>query len=64
MNPKSDRILGFLAPDIALSLATAPVLIALVGGNAIAQTLQELGSLSEEIFRGDRLPQLDFPPNS
>ena len=64
MNPKSDRIFGFLDPDIALSLATAPVLIALVGGAAIAQTLQDLGTVSEELFRGDRLPHLDFPPNS
>ncbi len=63
MNTHPDRALGFLDPDIALSLATAPVLIALVGATAIAQTLQDLGTLSEELFRGDRLPRLDFPPN-
>lgn len=64
MNPQTDRILGLLDPDVALSLATVPVLVALIGGNAIAQALQELGTMSEEIFRGDRLPRLDFPPES
>ncbi|HTL89509.1 MAG TPA: hypothetical protein VL134_08905 [Leptolyngbya sp.] len=64
MNPNSDRILGFLDPDIALSLATAPVLIVVLGGTAIAHTLQDLGTMSEELFRGDRLPRLDFPQNS
>jgi hypothetical protein len=55
---KSDRILGFLDPDVALSLATIPVLVVLIGGSAIAQTLTELGTMSEELFRGDRLPPL------
>lgn len=55
---KSNRILGFLDPDVALSLATIPALAVLVGGNAIAQTLTELGMMSEELFRGDRLPPL------
>lgn len=63
MKSDSDRIFGFLDPDVALSLATVPVLVALIGGNAIAQSLQELGTMSEEIFRGDRLPRLDFPPD-
>jgi hypothetical protein len=64
MKSQSDRILGFLDPDVALSLATVPALIALVSGNAIAQTLQELGTMSEEIFRGDRLAPLDFRDRS
>lgn len=63
MKSDTDRIFGFLDPDVALSLATVPVLVALIGGNAIAQSLQELGTMSEEIFRGDRLPRLDFPPD-
>ncbi|MBD1846415.1 hypothetical protein H6F89_23920 [Cyanobacteria bacterium FACHB-63] len=64
MNPDFDRIFGLVDPDVALSIATIPVLVALIGGHAIAQTLQELGTMSEELFRGDRLPHLDFPPNS
>jgi hypothetical protein len=47
-------------PEILLGLATLPVLVGLVGIHAIAQSVQELGVLSEEIFRGDRLPVLDL----
>ncbi|MGV0027782.1 hypothetical protein [Phormidesmis priestleyi] len=51
-------------PEILLGLATLPVLAGLVGINAIAQSIQELGVLSEEIFRGDRLPILDLSDTS
>ena len=47
-------------PEVLLGLATLPVLAGLLGVNAIAQSLQELGVLSEEIFRGDRLPVLNL----
>lgn len=47
-------------PEILLGLATLPVLAGLVGIHAISQSIQELGVLSEEIFRGDRLPVLDW----
>lgn len=50
------------SPDLWLSLATVPVLIGVLGGRAILQAVQELGQLSEEVFRGDRLPLLTFPP--
>ncbi|MGI0487597.1 hypothetical protein ACN4EK_19315 [Pantanalinema rosaneae CENA516] len=52
------------SPDLWLSLATIPVLMGVLGGRAILQTVQELGQLSEEIFRGDRLPLLTFPPSA
>lgn len=64
MKSQSDRILGFVDPDVALGLATIPALVVLVGGSAIAQTLQELGTMSEELFRGDRLPELDLDDRS
>lgn len=50
-----------VSPEVLLSLATAPVLVALVGSHMVAKAIQELGQLSEEIFRGDRLPVLNFP---
>lgn len=50
------------SPDLWLSLATLPVLMGVLGGRAVLQSMQELGQLSEEIFRGDRLPLLTFPP--
>ncbi|BAS58200.1 MULTISPECIES: hypothetical protein [Leptolyngbya] len=64
MKPQSDRVLGLLDPDVVLGLATIPVLVVLVGGSAIAQTLQDLGTISEELFRGDRLPHLDLDDRS
>ncbi len=47
--------------EILLQLSTGPVLLALLGGKAAAETLQAIGQASEEVFRGDRLPILKFP---
>ncbi|YAI81820.1 MAG: hypothetical protein ACQJCO_08540 [cyanobacterium endosymbiont of Rhopalodia sterrenbergii] len=49
---------------ICLSLATAPFLGSLLIVNQIAQGLENLGEASEEVFRGDRLPILNFPESS
>ncbi len=46
---------------ICLSLATAPLLCTLLVAREVAQGLGELGEASEEVFRGDRLPTLNFP---
>lgn len=50
-----------ISAETLLQLGTGSMLLALVGGKAIAETLQALGQGSEEIFRGDRLPILKFP---
>lgn len=55
------NLLKFLDPEIILGIATAPLLAAIVGGSALSKAVQELGEMSEEIFRGDRLPILEFP---
>ncbi len=47
--------------DLLISLATVPLVVGLVGTKALTQIAQELGQLSEEVFRGDRLPLLKFP---
>ncbi|MDY7012746.1 MAG: hypothetical protein SVX43_03940 [Cyanobacteriota bacterium] len=49
------------SPEILLSLATVPVLFGMVAMRSLGLRLQEIGQASEEIFRGDRLPQLPFP---
>ncbi len=54
------RLNSVFDPEILVGLAVVPVLVGMVGVRAIVDGLQELGSLSEEIFRGDRLPILDF----
>ena len=46
---------------IALSVATFPILAGLMMMKNVGQDLLELGQESEEIFRGDRLPLLNFP---
>lgn len=49
-----------LNSEILVGLVTLPMLVGMVSVRAIAEGLRELGSLSEEIFRGDRLPLLEF----
>lgn len=47
--------------DIFLTCATGPLLFGLLAAKAIAGVIQDLGLASEEVFRGDRLPVLNFP---
>jgi hypothetical protein len=54
MTKSSSEIL--LLNQLSLSLLTPPFLVGLMTLNSLSQGLQELGEMSEEIFRGDRLP--------
>lgn len=45
--------------NLSLSLMTFPLLMGLATVNYLHHNLIELGQLSEEIFRGDRLPLLN-----
>lgn len=47
--------------EIIISLATGPLLLGVLCGKASLKFLQALGEASEEVFRGDRLPVLQFP---
>jgi hypothetical protein len=53
-----------LSLNFCLSVVTLPVLVGLWGAQHGALLLQEVGQLSEEIFRGDRLPVLNVPPET
>lgn len=44
-----------------VSFATVPVLLGILLAHSLAENLKDLGQASEEIFRGDRLPLLNFP---
>lgn len=44
-----------------VSLATIPMLLGILAARSLAENLSELGRASEEIFRGERLPILNFP---
>lgn len=49
-----------LPSDLLLSLSTAPVLLGIVSLHALGRLTVELGEVSEELLRGDRLPVLHF----
>ena len=50
--------------DWVVSALSAPLLLALVSGQAAANHIIQLGIDSEEVFRGDRLPLLPLLPSS
>lgn len=47
--------------SLILQIGTASMLAALVAQKATIQTMEAIGEASEELFRGERLPILDFP---
>lgn len=56
------NIIFFTIPQYALLQAgTASILLLLLAEKATVETLQAIGLASEELFRGDRLPILNFP---
>lgn len=57
------NLLGLPVPtDFLLSLATGPLMLGFVSLETVLRGLQASGINSEEVFRGDRLPLLHFPP--
>lgn len=46
---------------LLLSMGTVPLLLVLVGSKVLAAVVQDLGQMTEEVFRGDRLPVLKVP---
>jgi len=50
-----------MSPHIYLSFVTFPLLVGLGVARPLTEGIIELGKLSEEVFRGDRLPILPFP---
>ncbi len=47
--------------NLWLSLATAPFLLGYLGVKTASEWLIELGESSEEVFRGERLPIINWP---
>jgi hypothetical protein len=52
-----------ISPSLFVSLAATPWLLTIVTLNTASGFLEQLGLVSEEIFRGDRLPALHLPGN-
>jgi len=52
---------GIIPTEIRLTLATGPLLLGVLCGKRALEFFQALGEASEEVFRGDRLPAIEFP---
>jgi hypothetical protein len=48
--------------EVLLSAATLPALLAIAGVQVVGHHLAQLEANSTEVFRGQRLPLLPFPP--
>jgi hypothetical protein len=60
-HPSSNLDLFTIPPSFFLQIGTASILLLLITGKTTIRTLEAIGEASEELFRGDRLPILDFP---
>ena len=49
-----------ISNSLLLSIATVPLIVSLNILDSLNQNLIELGQASEEVFRGSRLPMLNF----
>lgn len=59
--PVSNLDLFTIPESFLLQIGTASILLLLISGKTTARALEAIGEASEELFRGDRLPNLDFP---
>ncbi|MBD2777658.1 hypothetical protein [Iningainema tapete] len=50
--------------SLLLQTGTASILMLVLAQNATVETLKTIGEASEELFRGERLPILDFPDHN
>ena len=53
-----------LLSQICLSAATSPFLVSVLVLQGMGELLQSTGKLSEEIFRAEQLPLLNFPEDT
>jgi hypothetical protein len=56
-------VLFTIPQSFLLQVGTASILLLLLAQKATLETLQALGENSEELFRAERLPILNFPDN-
>jgi hypothetical protein len=50
-----------VSPSCLLQVGTVSILMLIMAQKATGDALVSLGEASEELFRGDRLPMLNFP---
>ncbi|WP_017651257.1 hypothetical protein [Fortiea contorta] len=59
--PQLGLFLFSVPQSLILQAGTASILMLLTAGEATTKALIAVGEASEELFRGDRLPILNFP---
>lgn len=59
--PDSSTPLQKLAIELVTGVSASSLVASLIVGKSLVKTMQDVGVLSEELFRGDRLPVLNFP---
>jgi hypothetical protein len=60
-NPGIDLFLFTIPQSLMLQVGSASLIMLLLAEKATVATLEAIGQASEEVFRGERLPNLDFP---
>ncbi|MBW4635860.1 MAG: hypothetical protein KME30_29450 [Iphinoe sp. HA4291-MV1] len=59
-----NRVLFTIPQSFLLQVGTASILLLLIAEKATLESLQAFGEATEELFRGDRLPILNFPDHN
>ncbi|PZV02597.1 MAG: hypothetical protein DCF32_14905 [Leptolyngbya sp.] len=60
--PSASAPVNRQSAEVAVGLLVPPVLLGILATRALADGLTQLGLASEQIFAGDRLPNLNIPP--
>ncbi|AFY36438.1 hypothetical protein [Calothrix sp. PCC 7507] len=60
-HPELNLFLFSIPQSLLLQIGTASILLLLTTAQATTRAMEAVGQASEELFRGDRLPILNFP---
>jgi hypothetical protein len=63
-NPGLNLVLFSIPQSFLLQIGTASILLLLTTQKTTVRALEAIGEASEELFRGDRLPILNFPDDN
>ena len=59
---RSDSAPNRQSAEVVVGLLVPPMLLGILVTRALADGLTQLGLVSEQLFSGDRLPNLNMPP--
>ncbi|MGB6016936.1 MAG: hypothetical protein WBG32_19540 [Nodosilinea sp.] len=63
-SPHPSAAAARLSTEVMVGLLVPPVLIGIAVARALADGLTQAGLSSEQLFAGERLPNLNMPPTS